>query len=265
MLQLYVRLIGARIRAQMQYKVSFWLELIGFALTTGLEFAVVAILFSRFPSVAGWSVFEVGLLYGMTSMALGMAEMVGRGFDAPFEAMMQAGTFDKVLTRPLGTFFQVISSEFQLRRLGRVIQGGVVFSYGLFHLSIDWTPAKLILLPLTMLSGFTIYLALMVISATICFWTIKTPEVVNIFTFGGDFMMSYPLSIYNRFIRTVFIYVVPLAFINYPTALTLLERTDPHGLPSAIAWASPLAAALFFAVALRFWRIGLTKYTSTGS
>ena len=31
MLSLYFRLIGARVRAQMQYKVSFWLDLLGFA------------------------------------------------------------------------------------------------------------------------------------------------------------------------------------------------------------------------------------------
>ena len=36
MLSLYLRLIGARIRAQMQYKVSFWMDLLGFGLVTGL-------------------------------------------------------------------------------------------------------------------------------------------------------------------------------------------------------------------------------------
>src|SRR5881296_1465513 len=114
MLSLYFRLIGARIRAQMQYKVSFWLELLGFALTTGLEFSIVAILFTRFPSLGGWHVADVALLYGLTGIAFGLAEMIGRGFDAPFELMMQHGTFDTVLTRPLDGFFQVLASEFQL-------------------------------------------------------------------------------------------------------------------------------------------------------
>jgi len=257
--------VGARIRAQMQYKVSFWLDLLGFALTTGLEFAVVVILLGRFQSLGGWSVAEVALLYGLTETAFSFAEMAGRGFDAPFERMMQQGTFDNVLTRPLGSFFQVLASEFQLRRLGRTLQAIIVLSFALSQVSIAWTPAKLLLLPLTVASGATIYLGLLVIGATICFWTIKTPEVINAFTFGGNTMTSYPLGIYNRWIRNVFLFVIPVAFVNYPTALFLLERTDPYGLPAALAWAAPLVAAVFLGIALSIWRIGVTKYTSSGS
>ena len=63
MLSLYFRLIGARIRAQMQYKVSFWMDLLGFGLVTGLEFATIAILYGRFQSIGGWSIAEVALLF----------------------------------------------------------------------------------------------------------------------------------------------------------------------------------------------------------
>ncbi len=265
MLALYLRLIGARIRSQMQYKLSFWLELIGFALSTGLEFVALALLFGKFPVVGGWHLAEVGVLYGLSSTSFGLAEMVSRGFDAPFELMMQRGSFDGVLTRPLNSFFQIMASEFQLRRFGRSIQGALVFLYACRHLTINWTLARMILVPLTLLSGMTVYMALIVIGATMCFWTIKTPEVINIFTFGGDALVSYPLSIYNGLIRNLFLWVVPVGFVNYPAALLLLQRTDPHGLPAGVAWAAPLVAATFFAVACLFWRVGVSKYTSTGS
>jgi ABC-2 type transport system permease protein len=45
----------------------------------------------------------------------------------------------------------------------------------------------------------------------------------------------------------------------------LLGRSDPHGLPGWSAWLAPLVAAVFFGLALRFWRFGVSKYTSTGS
>jgi ABC-2 type transport system permease protein len=265
MLSLYFRLIGARIRAQMQYKVSFWIDLVGFGLVTGLEFAVIAILFGRFRAIGGWSIAEVALLYGLTSTAFGVAEMFSRGFDAPFERMMEQGSFDTVLIRPLSSLFMVLTSEFQLLRLGRTFQGALVLGYALAHLPIAWTPAKLLLLPLTMLSGAVIYSALIMIGATICFWTIKTPEVINIFTFGGEDATSYPLSIYNGWIRGIFLFVIPIAFANYPTALYLLGRADPFGLPAWSAWFAPLAATLFCIAALAFWRLGVTKYQSTGS
>jgi ABC-2 type transport system permease protein len=265
MLQLYFVLIGARVRAQMQYRVSFLLDVLGFALATGLEFVIIAVLFTRFPAMGGWSAQEVALLYGMTSIAFSLSEMVARGFDSPFERMMQQGTFDRVLTRPLGSFFQILASEFQLRRLGRSLQGAIVLAYAVAVLDVAWTPAKALVLLLAVLSGAVIYAGLVVIGATICFWTIKTPEVINAFTFGGTTLVSYPLSIYNRFIRAVFLSIVPVAFANYPAALLLLERRDPHGLPAELAWAAPLVAAAFFALALRFWRFGVSKYQSTGS
>jgi ABC-2 type transport system permease protein len=265
MLTLYLRLIGARIRAQMQYKVSFWMDLLGFGLVTGLEFATIAILYGRFQSIGGWSIAEVALLYGLVAIAFSLAEMFSRGFDSPFERMMQQGTFDTILIRPLGSFFMVLASEFQLMRLGRTAQGLLVLGYALAVLRIDWTLAKLLLLPLTILSGAAIYTALIVISATICFWTIKTPEVINVFTSGGEEASSYPLSIYNGWLRSIFLFVIPIAFANYPTALYLLGRTDPFGLPAGVAWLAPLAAALFCAAALAFWRLGVSKYQSAGS
>jgi len=191
--------------------------------------------------------------------------MIGRGFDAPFELMMQRGTFDTVLTRPLGGFFQVLASEFQLRRLGRTFQALAVLAFAFSQLPIAWTPAKLLLIPLTIISGTTIYLGLFVMGSTLCFWTIKTPEVINAFTFGGNTMTSYPLSIYNRWIRTVFLFIIPVAFVNYPTALVLLGRSDPLGLPPWLAWIAPLVAAIFFATARGVWQLGVSKYTSSGS
>jgi len=86
-----------------------------------------------------------------------------------------------------------------------------------------------------------------------------------VLTFGGEDATSYPLSIYNGWIRNIFLFVIPIAFANYPTALYLLGRTDPYGLPAWAAWLAPLAAALFCAIALAFWRLGVSKYQSAGS
>jgi len=159
----------------------------------------------------------------------------------------------------------VLASEFQLMRLGRTAQGLLVLGYALAVLPIAWTPATLLLLPLTILAGTAIYTALIVIGATICFWTIKTPEVINVLTFGGEDATSYPLSIYNRWIRSIFLFVIPIGFANYPTALYLLGRTDPFGLPAWAAWFAPPIAALFCTAALAFWRLGVSKYQSAGS
>jgi ABC-2 type transport system permease protein len=264
-LTLYFKLIGSRVRSQLQYRVSFWLQLISFGLLTGLEFAVIAILVGRFGGIAGWSVAETALLYGFTSIAFSIAEMAGRGFDAPFGRMIQQGSFDGVLTRPLSSFFQILTGDFQLRRLGRAAQALAILAYAFTQVEIAWSLDRLLLLPVTIAAGAAIYMALLVIGATLCFWTVKTPEVINVFTFGGEQLTSYPLSIYQEWLRTFFLFIVPVGFVNYPATLYLLGRTDPHGLPAWLAWCAPLVALAFMALALRFWSFGVSKYTSTGS
>ena len=264
-LVLYWRLIRASIRSQMQYKTSFVLEMFSFMALTGLEFVAMAIIVTRFGNIAGWTLHELALLYGLGAMSFGIAEMAGRGFDRPFEIMIQRGTFDMLLIRPRGAFFQVLSSEFQLRRLGRVLEGAVLLAWSLSSATIDWSVSKVLILPVAIASGAVVYTALIVVGATICFWTIKTPEVMNAFTNGGKELTSYPMSIYDGWIRSVFLFLIPVAFTNYPAALLILDRSDPFGLPAAVAWLAPVVAAMAMVAALAFWRVGLRKYASAGS
>lgn len=265
MVSLYFRLIGARIRSQMQYRVSFILDIISLALLTWIEFLTTVVLLMRFGSLGGWNITELAMLYGFSAIAFSLNEMIGRGFDSPFEGMIHTGSFDTLLTRPLSTFFQVLSSEFQLRRLGRSLQGLTVLAYAFTQLPIHWTVDKVLLIPLTIMSGTLIFIGLSVIGATICFWTVKTPEVINVFTSGGYQISGYPQHIFNRWIRSVFLFIVPVTFASYPTGLYLLERSDPNGLPAGVAWLAPVIATVFFGVAYAFWRVGVGKYTSTGS
>lgn len=50
-------------------------------------------------------------------MAFGISDLLCGGFDS-LSRMIRLGTFDRVLTRPVGTFTQVLASDLQIRRLG---------------------------------------------------------------------------------------------------------------------------------------------------
>ena len=80
---LYRKLIGAQVRSQMQYRTSFVLESIAQFAGNVLDFVVVVIFFSRMPTLGGWSLPEIGLLYGLSSVAFGVSDMVIAGFDYP--------------------------------------------------------------------------------------------------------------------------------------------------------------------------------------
>ncbi len=261
---LYVRLVGAQLRSQMQYKVSFLLALVGSFLGAVIEFGMVLVLFSRIQLLGGWALAEVALLYGLSGTCFAMAELFAAALDN-FQIYIVRGTFDRVLVRPRGTLFQVIAEDFALRRLGRIAQAALVLVLVLALLNVTWTVDKVAVLALALASGTVIYFAIFVLGATFCFWTVQAKEVTHVFTYGGDGIASYPLDIYHGSVRRFFTFVVPLAFVNYEPALFLLGRADPLGLPDAVRLLSPLAAVLMALVARFGWQQGVQHYQSTGT
>src|ERR1700730_18204246 len=179
LLRLYLRLIGARVRGQMQYRVSFGLSLLSTTLLTTIEFGAILILFGRVPTLAGWSLGEVTLLYGLADACFSLAELLGSALD-DFQLRVAQGTFDRVLTRPRSAFFQVLAEDLALRRLGRVAQGlaALVLSSSTTH--IVWTPEKLLVILLALGSGTAIFFSIFVLAAAFCFWTVEGKEATHI-------------------------------------------------------------------------------------
>ena len=261
---LYLRLVRAQLRSQMQYKVSFVLALVGTFFLCVTEFGAVLVLFSRVPLLADWSLPEVALLYGLSGVCFATAELFAAALDN-FQVHIVLGTFDRVLVRPRGALFQVISEDVALRRVGRIAQAALVFAFALQLLAIDWTFDKVAVVAVALASGTVIYFAIFVLGATFCFWTVQAKEATHVFTYGGDGLASYPLDIYRGSVRRFFTFVVPLAFVNYEPALYLLGRPDPLGLPDVTRLLSPVAALAMAALARFGWRQGVRHYQSTGS
>src|SRR5438309_5885541 len=167
----YLRLVSAHVRSQMQYKVSFILSLVGSFMVNLTEFGVVAILFTRIPQLAGWSLAEVALLYGLSGTAFATAETVASALDS-FQVHIVRGTFDRVLVRPRGALFQLLVEDVALRRLGRVLQAGLVLVVAVEWLAIDWSLDKVVVLGMALAGGTAIYFSIFVLGASFCFLTV---------------------------------------------------------------------------------------------
>ncbi len=265
-LTLYRKLLSIQLRSQMQYRMSFLMDVLSTGLLNGTYFFSVALVLNRFGGVVGWTVGEVAFLVGVAEIAFGLTDMIFSGFDADtFSPMVRQGQFDQLLLRPVNITVQVLGSSFLLRRLGRILQGVIILAYGLWQTPVVWTAAKTLYLPLVIASQVVLMGAIFIFGTTLTFWTVERVEAVNILTYGGVEMMGYPMDIYPKGMRRFFTYVVPFIFMNYYPALYFLGKPDPFGFPAAAPFFAPLVAAAGLRLALRFWRWGITKYQSTGS
>jgi ABC-2 type transport system permease protein len=258
---LFWKLISVSIRSQMQYPASFLMVSLGYFFGTFIDILGIWILFDRFKMIQGWTLFEVGLIYGIVQMGFALAEAFARGFDT-FHQMVKYGDFDRILLRPLSPLFQIAIREVQIMRIGRFLQGLVVLVWSLSTFSFPFFSLPTFIICLSILGTTSLFYGLFIIQATISFWTIESLELMNITTYGGVQTGQYPMSIYNKPFRLIFTFLIPLSCVAYYPITAFLK---PNETPLLLGIISPLAGFVFLYFACRFWRLGIRHYCSTGS
>jgi len=260
----YRLIAGMWIRSTMTYRASFAMTTFGNFTATFLDFVGIMLMFSRVNALGGWSLPEVAFLYGLSATSFGLSDLVMGTVDR-LGRRLRDGTLDTLLVRPAPVLAQVAADRFALRRLGRVTQGSLVLGWALSRLDVDWTAQKVLLMPLTLLSGCAIFSAVFVAGAAFQFVAQDASEVQNAFTYGGTTLLQYPPTVFAKELVRGVTFVLPLAFVNWLPATYILGRPYPLDLPEWVAWAPPLVSAGCCALAGLAWRAGLRSYRSTGS
>lgn len=257
-------LVRMWIRSTLAYPTSFVLMAAGNALITVLDFATVLIIFSHLDAFGGFSLAEMGLLYGTASFALGLGDLVVGSIER-LGTRIRSGEVDVWLVRPVPAFVQAAADQFALRRLGRPLQAAVVLAFAVPRLDVEWSVLRVALLVVSAICGAVIFSAIFVMGAALQFVAGDAAEVANSFTYGGQQLTQYPLTIFGADIVKAVTFVVPLAFVNYYPVLFVLDKPVPLGLPSWTGLLCPLVAAVIAGLGALAWRAGIRRYRSTGS
>lgn len=263
-LRAYGLIVAMWIRSTMAYRASFVMTTVGNFAATSLDFVAILLMFSRVEALGGYALPEIAFLYGLSSVAFGLADLAIGSMDR-LGRRVRDGTLDTLLVRPAPVLAQVAADRFGLRRLGRVTQGALVLGYALTTVDIDWTPLKVLLMPVMLLSGAVIFCAVFVGGAAFQFVAQDASEVQNAFTYGGTTLLQYPPTVFGKELVRGVTFVLPLAFVNWLPASYVLGRPYPLDLPTWVAFSPPLVAVGCCALAGMAWRAGLKSYRSTGS
>ncbi len=249
---------------QMQYRASLFMLSMGQLLVTGIEFLVVLALFYRFDSLLTWSLAEVALFYGFIHMVFAFSDAFSRGFDL-MPLMIRTGELDRMMLRPVPVFMQLAGKELTLRRLGRLVQGMLVGIWAWNELNISYSIETIGLFFWAASSAFLLFQAIVILQATLCFWTTESIELGNLFTYGGVEAVQFPITIYPTSIQRFFLFVIPLAGVSYFPLVYLMGKANFFGIPVWIAFLTPLAGWFFWAFSLLVFHLGMKHYASTGS
>ncbi|MFC8621453.1 ABC transporter permease [Streptomyces anulatus] len=260
----YGLIMAMWVRSTMAYRASFAMTLFGDFAVTAFDFATILLMFTHVDALGGYTLPEIALLYGLSATAFGLCDLLLGSMDR-VGRRVRDGTLDTLLVRPVPVLAQVAADRFALRRLGRITQGLLVLGYALVALDIAWTPLKVLMLPMMVVSGAAIFGAIFVAGAAFQFVAQDASEVQNSFTYGGTTLLQYPPTIFAKDLVRGVTFVVPLAFVSWLPALYVLDREYPVDLPQWVAFLPPLVAVACWALAGLAWRTGLRAYRSTGS
>ncbi|MBV1938299.1 ABC transporter permease [Streptomyces sp. BV286] len=252
------------IRSTMAYRASFVMTALGNFAGTALDFVAILLMFSRVDELGGYSLGEVAFLYGLSSTAFGLTDLTIGSMDR-LGRRVRDGTLDTLLVRPAPVLAQVAADRFALRRLGRITQGLLVLGYALAVVDISWTPLKVLLMPVMVVSGTAIFASVFVAGGAFQFVAQDASQVQNSFTYGGTTLLQYPPTVFATDLVRGVTFVLPLAFVNWLPALYVLDLPYPLDLPEWVAFLPPLVAVVCCALAGVAWRAGLRSYRSTGS
>ncbi|MBA4495322.1 ABC transporter permease [Paenactinomyces guangxiensis] len=261
-MKMYWTLLTASIRSRMQYKINFLLSAAANGLIMVIDFVLLAAILLRFDNILGWSIYEIGVLYGISSVSISAYRLIAPEIHN-FDKYMIDGEFDSLLIRPVSPLTLLISKNLDFSRLGGMVQGGLILLISFSRLSLS--PPDLLLLvlytPIALLSGFLISFALGLMTATIAFWTQRVKDFQSFTLYAPFNAANYPISIYPGWLKIIFFTVLPVGFMNYLPATFLLHKGGD-------LWdlvISPVFAVLFVVLSLKFWRFGIQFYHSTGS
>ena len=258
-MKLYANYLSMLLKSQMQYKASFFMSVFGQFLTFFTTFLGVYFLFSRFECVNGFTFSEILICFSVMLTSFAITECFARGFDV-FPSLIRSGELDRILVRPRNVIFQVLTSNMEFTRVGKLLQAALMLAYAIPNCGVVWTWDKVLTVVLMILGGIATFTSLFVLYAGFSFFTIEGLEFMNIFTDGSLEFGKYPISVYGEGVLKFCTYVIPVALFQYYPFLYLIGRSQNTGFLFL-----PLLCFVFFLPCYGFFLFGLRKYQSTGS
>ncbi|MFB9325668.1 ABC transporter permease [Paenibacillus aurantiacus] len=260
-LRVYRLLVASSLRSRMQYKFNFWFSSVMSAFISVVEFAMLAVILHKFGHIQGWSLTESGYLYAV----LHLARTLYRTFASDvhhLEKYLVSGDLDGLLLRPVPVLLGLMTLNVSIR-LGELAQGVAILVWSMHGLlasgQIDFSAIPLTVI--VILSGAVLMFGIGLATASVGFWITRIEVLQNITEDAARTAAQYPLTIYPKWMQMLLASAIPIAFANYIPSLYILRGEGGWWLLAA----SAIFALLVLAAGLALWRLGLTRYQSTGS
>ena len=264
----YISVAGYFMKLAIQRQLEYPLFLVGWLIGIPIQYFagvwMIGVITQRFQSLNGWAFPQITFLYGLSLLSHGIMIVL---FIQTWgiEGMVIRGGFDRILVRPMNSFFQFCVQYFNFIGLVDMIPGTVIFIYGCNVVSFNWSLLNIVKLILVIAGAVLIRAGFFTIIGSISFWTKGSRSLVSTGLNILERTTLYPLTIYPYIIQAIFTFILPFAFISFFPASDFLGMGSGLELPFGFAILTPIVGIIMAFVAISFFNLGIKKYESAGS
>lgn len=256
---LYWLFLLQRFKILMEYRVNFLIGATSTVFVQGAGLLTIWVVMRQIPSLNGWSLEEVLLIYGLVTLAKSINHMFADNLWTIGQQYIRTGNFDRFLVRPIDPLFHLLADRFCHDGIGNFLVGLVLVIGAGGPLGVFDAPIKIVYLVVAVVSGGVIFIALNLITCVSAFWLMDSVPLMRT-VFDNHMFAQYPLTIYPRAVNVILTWLIPYAFTSFYPATFLLGRDT-----SLVVWLGPLVAAGLLFLGYQLWQLGLRHYAGTGS
>ncbi len=244
----------------MSYRFDFIISLLGIIFVNLSGFVSFWIIFKNFPSLLGWSYYEMLFLYGFSLIALTPVQCF---FDNNWNLMtyVLSGDFIKYCFKPMNLYFYYISEVFDIKGIGQLGIGIFILVHSWTNLHLSFSFLILLKLILALIASSLFMIGIMNFASASSFYIVNGAYFVMVLSNKFKDYAKYPVSIFNGVIRFVFTFLIPVAFMAYFPSLEFIDGKTPVFL----TYFTPIYGIIFFYISYRFWLRGAKRFNGTGS
>lgn len=250
----YLRFVGgywkANWAAAMEYRASFLMQLFGMFLNDGIWLLFWTIYFTRFPSVKGWTLADLILLWSVVTLSFGLA------FGLMFNSMripqlVVQGQLDYYLALPKPVLLHLLVSQFRFLFLGDALFGPFLLLF-----FVPLTVGKFLLYLLVVLCAAGVFIGFAVTVGSLVFFLGQAEGLSgNLLNMTVHFA-TYPTGIFSRTVKVLLFTLIPAGFV----------ATLPVELLRSFSWGNlgilAAGSAGFLGLGALLFKLGLRRYES---
>ncbi len=241
----------------MQYRINFMIALIVSFGSSIIGPLFQYLLFTQTKGFPGWNFQQIILMQGMLLLWTGLKETLFGNVRWVSAGFVWNGDFDRILVKPYPAIGIILTSGVRFNSIATLVPGIILVWYSVTHMDISFGLPQAGLLLLSLVSGLLLFMATQILYSGIVIVLIQIGRIEDIFEHLYHFA-DYPIEIFPKIVRTLFITFIPLVVWVYVPTQVLLDRFELKMLVAAFS------SVIFFLLSLRFWGYCMKKYTSAG-